>query len=48
VIRDITGTRRLEDLAQAAVAAEHEHRRQELLDPIITTLFHAAFAGTNH
>ena len=40
VIRDITGTRRREDLAQAAVAAEHEHRRRELLDPIITTLFH--------
>jgi hypothetical protein len=40
VIRDITGTRRLEDLAQAAVAAEHEHRRQELDATPMTKLGH--------
>jgi PAS domain S-box-containing protein len=43
VIRDITKTRRLEDLARAA-AAEHEHRNRELLDTIITTLFHAGLS----
>jgi anti-anti-sigma factor len=43
VIRDITETRRAEelaDLAAAAVAAEQAHRGQELLDTAITGLFH--------
>ena len=40
VIRDITETRRAEDLAAAAVAAEQAHRGQELLDTAITGLSH--------
>ena len=43
VIRDVTETRRLgelADLAAAAVAAEQAHRGQELLDTIIASLFH--------
>jgi anti-anti-sigma factor len=42
VIRDVTETRRREDLAapaRAAVTAEQQHRRRDLLDTIITTLF---------
>jgi PAS domain S-box-containing protein len=43
VIRDITETRRVEelaDLAAAAVAAEQAHRGQKQLDTAITSLFH--------
>ncbi|HUN34524.1 MAG TPA: PAS domain S-box protein [Trebonia sp.] len=43
VIRDVTETRRLADLAalaRAAVTAEQEHRGRDLLDTIITALFH--------
>ena len=43
VIRDMTETRRREDLAdlaRAAVATEQEHRGQELLDRITTSLYH--------
>ena len=43
VIRDVTETRRLADLAalaRAAVTAEQEHRSRDLLDTIITALFH--------
>jgi len=43
VIRDVTETRRLVDLAalaRAAVTAEQEHRGRDLLDTIITALFH--------
>jgi anti-anti-sigma factor len=47
VIRDVTETRRREDLAElarAAVAAEHEHRGQELLDNITTGLYHVGLS----
>ena len=43
VIRDVTETRRLEDLAalgRAAVTAEQEHRGRYLPDTITTALFH--------
>jgi hypothetical protein len=39
VIRDVTETRRLADLAQAAVTAKQAHDSQELLGPITTSLF---------
>ena len=42
MIRDVTETRRLKDLADlaaAAVAAEQAHRGQHLLDTVITSLF---------
>jgi len=42
VIRDVTETRRREDLAaraRTAVTAEQQHRGRDLLDTIITTLF---------
>ena len=46
VIRDATGTLRLEDLADLAstAAAEQEHRVRDLLDTVITTLFAAGFS----
>jgi two-component system, NarL family, sensor histidine kinase DevS len=47
VIRDITGTRRRDDLAapaRTAATAEQEHRGRDLLDTIITTLFHAGLS----
>jgi anti-anti-sigma factor len=47
VIRDVTGARRHEDLADpasAAVTAELEHRRRELLDTVITRLFHVGLS----
>jgi anti-sigma B factor antagonist len=47
VIRDITGTRRPDDVAhhaQAAVAAEQERRSRELLDTVVTTLFHVGLS----
>ena len=43
MIRDVTETRRLEDLAalaRAAVTAEQEHRGRYLPDTITTALFH--------
>ena len=47
VIRDVTETRRREDLAdlaRAAVATEQEHRGQELLDRITTSLYHVGLS----
>ncbi len=47
VVRDVTETRRLEDLvslARTAVAAEEEHRSAELLDTVVTTLFHVGLS----
>ena len=47
VIRDVTEARRLEDLASfavTAVAAEQEHRGQEVLDNIVTSLFHVGLS----
>ena len=46
VIRDATGTLRLEDLADLAgtAATEQEHRVRDLLDTVITTLFAAGFS----
>lgn len=47
VIRDVTETRRLEDLAalvRAAVTAEQEHRARDLLDTIVTALFHVGLS----
>jgi anti-anti-sigma factor len=47
VIRDMTGTRHREDLAdlaRAAVPAEQEHRGQELLDRITTGLYHVGLS----
>jgi hypothetical protein len=40
VVRDLTGTRRADDLADIgqAAAAEQEHRDQELLDKIVCNL----------
>jgi anti-anti-sigma factor len=47
VIRDVTDARRLEDLAdlaQAAIAAEQASRGEELLDTIISSLFHVGLS----
>jgi PAS domain S-box-containing protein len=47
VIRDVTETRRAEELAglaAAAVAAKQAHRGQELLDTAITSLFHVGLS----
>jgi anti-anti-sigma factor len=44
VIRDLTGPQQLADLARAAVAAEFQHRSRELLDTVITSLFHAGLS----
>jgi anti-anti-sigma factor len=47
VIRDITETRRREDLAdlaRAAVAAEQEHRGHELLDRVTNSLYHVGLS----
>ena len=47
VIRDVTGTRRREDLAdlaRAAVAAEQAHRGQELLDRVVDRPFHVGLS----
>jgi anti-anti-sigma factor len=47
VIRDVTETRRREDLAdlaRAAVAAEQEHRGHELLDRVTTSLYHVGLS----
>jgi anti-anti-sigma factor len=47
VVRDVTETRRAEELAglaAAAVAAEQAHRGQELLDTTITSLFHVGLS----
>jgi anti-anti-sigma factor len=47
LIRDLTGAQQLQDLAslaRAAVTAEHERRSRELLDTVITRLFHVALS----
>ena len=47
VMRDVTRARRLEDLAdkaKAAAMAEIEHRNRELLDIVITSLFHVGLS----
>ena len=47
VVRDVTETRRREDLAdlaRAAVAAEQAHRGQELLDRVTTSLYHVGLS----
>ncbi len=47
VVRDVTETRRREDLAdlaRAAVAAEQTHRGQELLDRVTTSLYHVGLS----
>jgi anti-anti-sigma factor len=46
VIRDVTETRRLEELAlaRAAVTAEQEHRGRDLPDTITTALFHVGLS----
>ncbi len=47
MIRDVTETRRLEELAalaRAAVTAEQEHRGRDLPDTITTALFHVGLS----